>query len=190
MQHFPSDEELARAVQSTGDSESARVLLSRHQDAVFGMALRMLRNRQDAEDLAQEAMVRALTGIGSYDPTRPFAPWLFRIARNLCIDKRRRQRPQDELDEGTTAAPDDGGSRFGRRADAVVQQGQLDRALHEAMGELRPKYREIVELYHYEHLSYREIAEKLGLPDGTVMNRLFRARRQLAELLEEKGVTP
>jgi len=185
------DEELALQVIS-GNTLAAQELLSRHRAGVYGMALRMLRNREDAAEVAQDAFVKALANIDKYDPSRPFAPWLYRIARNLCVDRYRRRRPQSELNEETQAPMDwaDGGNRFGQRADAAVHQQQLNAAMYEAMGALGDKYAEIIRMYHFEHMTYRQIADQLELPDGTVMNRLFRARRKLQAALLEKGITP
>ena len=191
MNPMTHDEELAVEVQN-GSSQAAAMLMSRHRDGIYGMALRLLRNREDAAEVTQEAMVKALDAIDSYDTSRPFAPWFFRIARNLCVDRHRKRRPTAEFDEGRVAATtlEDGGNRFGRRADEVVHQRELDRALGEAMTTLGDKYREIIILYHYDHMTYREIAELLGLPDGTVMNRLFRARHRLQIALLAQGITP
>lgn len=185
-----TDEEMAELVQQ-GDIQAARVLMNRHRDGIYGMALRLLRNREDAQEVAQEAMTKALAKIDTYDPSRPFAPWLYRIARNLCVDRHRRKRPTSELNEETTAPMSwaDGGNRFGRRADEVVHQNQLNQAVMAAMGQIGPMYREIIEMYHFEHMTYREIADRLELPDGTVMNRLFRARRKLQAALLEKGIS-
>ena len=142
--------------------------------------------------MCQEAMTKALVRIDQYDTRRPFAPWIYRITRNLCIDRHRRKRPLAELhEERTTAdtaeAPQ---NRFGRAPDRVAAQHELNEVLAEALDTLTPLYREIIELYHYRHLNYREIAEHLQIPDGTVMNRLFRARRKLQAALESKGVRP
>ncbi len=191
MNPVTPDEEMAAEVQN-GNTQAAHVLMSRHRDGVYGMALRMLRNSEDAAEVTQEALVKALTKIDTYDTSRPFAPWLYRIARNLCVDRHRRRRPTSELNEEITAAPGvmEGGARFGQRADEVAHQNELNAALAVAMGTLGDKYREIIVLYHYDHLSYREIAERLDLPDGAVMNRLFRARRKLQVALLERGITP
>ena len=185
-----TDEELAAAVQE-GDRQAAHELLARYERGLMGFSLRLMRNREDASEVAQEAMVKALAKINAYDPSRPFSPWIYRITRNLCIDRYRRKRPMSELNEETTAtATEKTGSRFGRPPDAVAQQRQLNEALARAMDTLGDKYREIIQLYHYEHMTYREIAEQLGLPDGTVMNRLFRARKKLQAALLDMGVTP
>jgi len=191
MRDKSDDPTLARRVRE-GDSMAAAALLARHHDSIFGLAMRMLRNRQEAEDITQETMVRALSRIDDYDPNRPFSPWVHRIARNLCVDRFRRKRPTSELNEEITAAGPSttASSSFGRAQDQVAHEVQVHGVLHECFQELDEPYREIIGLYHYQHMSYRQIAERLKLPQGTVMNRLFRARKKLGVLMTERGVTP
>jgi RNA polymerase sigma-70 factor (ECF subfamily) len=185
---FPT---LARRVRE-GDPMAAATLLAHHHDSIFGIAMRMLRNRQDAEDVTQETMVRALGRIDDYDPGRPFGPWVHRIARNLCIDRFRRKRPTSELNEEIVAAgpTPTANSSFGRAQDVVAHEGQVHGVLHQCFEQLTPPYREVIELYHYKHMSYKQMANSLELPEGTVMNRLFRARKKLGTLMTERGVTP
>ena len=140
----------------------------------------MLRSEQDARDVTQDTLVRALRNLRTYELTRPFAPWIFRIARNACIDvlrKRKTRRSTDDID-----IPDTGLSPFQRAATARRAQH-----LDEAMGHLSDTHREIIILYHFEHLKYTEIAEALDIPMGTVMNRIFRARQQLREIYKKMG---
>jgi len=186
-----SDQQLALAVQS-GDRAAAQVLMERYADGLFGLALRLLRNREDAAEVAQEAMVKALARIETYDASRPFSPWVYRIARNLCIDRHRKKKTSYEIDEERDAAPvqTEGTNIYRRSPDALVHQQQLNEALEEALGELGEIYREIIILYHYEHMTYREIAEHLEIPEGTVMNRLFRARKKMLAALTAKGISP
>ncbi len=186
-----TDEDLAAAVQR-GDRAAAQILFGRYQDRLFGMALRLLRNRQDALEAVQQGMMKALANIEKYDAQRRFSPWMFRVTRNVCVDFYRKRKPQDEIDDRVMPAKafDEGGSRYLRSADSRLQQKQLNAALDEAMDTLGDKYREIIDLYHYKHMSYREIAAHLELPDGTVMNRLFRARRKLQAAMEGMGITP
>ena len=186
-----TDEELAGAVRE-GDRAAAQVLFSRYQPRLFGLAYRLLRNREDALEAVQQAMTKALANIEKYDPDRRFGPWMYRIARNQCVDRYRRRKPEDEIDDRVFAARDfdAGGGRHLRSAESTLQQKQLNAGLDTALSGLGEKYREIIDLYHYQHLSYREIAERLDLPDGTVMNRLFRARRKLQSAMQELGVTP
>jgi len=191
MRDKSDDPTLARRV-CEGDPMAAAALLANHHDSIFGVAMRMLRNRQDAEDITQETMVRALNRIDDYDPARPFGPWVHRIARNLCVDRFRRKKPTSEFNEEITAAGPSitAASSFGRPQDLVAHEGQVHGVLHECLKELASPYREVIELYHYHHMSYRQIAESLAVPEGTVMNRLFRARKQLGALMTERGVTP
>ncbi len=187
-----SDEDLAVAAQN-GDRAAAQELLTRYERRLFALSLRLLRNREDAAETVQHAMMKTLENLDRYDPSRPFSPWIYRITRNACVDRHRRRktRSEDELDDSRTAsAAWDESSRMHRPADQVVQQRELDAAIEKGMATLGEKYRQIIRMYHFEHLSYRDIAERLGLPDGTVMNRLFRARRKLQAALNEMGVTP
>jgi len=190
MKDKSDDPTLARRVRE-GDPMAAATLLARHHDSIFGLAMRMMRNRQEAEDITQETMVRALSKIDDYDPNRPFSPWIHRIARNLCVDRFRRKKPTSELNEeispaGPTATAS---SAFGRPQDLVAQEAQVHGVLQECLNELDQPYREVIEFFHYRHMSYREIAEQLDVPQGTVMNRLFRARKKLGLLMAERGVT-
>jgi RNA polymerase sigma-70 factor, ECF subfamily len=141
----------------------------------------MLLNDEDAGDAAQETVVKVLKNLDRYDPERSFATWVFGIARNTCIDefRRRKRRSWDEPgDVADTVAPTP-------LQDVVrFQRAEL---LEAALAELPPMYREILVLYHFEHRKYTEIAEILELPLGTVMNRIFRARKKLRALYEEGG---
>jgi len=183
------DQELAKQVLD-GNQTAARTLVTRHHGSVYGLALRMLRNREDAAEVAQDAMVKALSNMDRYDPARPFGPWINRIARNLCIDRYRKRRPTSELNEQITANPVTAGRAFARSADDIAHTNHVMGAVEEAMEELGPNYREIIRLYHYDHMTYAQIAAHLQLPDGTVMNRLFRARKKLQAALLERGIRP
>ncbi len=126
-------------------------------------------------------MVKVLRNLDRYDPSRPFATWVFQIARNTCIDehRRRRRRPSRE----TREIADD-------RSPSPLQMAahhQRAEILERALQDIPPMYREIIVLYHFEHKKYTEIAEVLDLPMGTVMNRLFRARQKLRLAYQERG---
>lgn len=137
----------------------------------------MLTNDEDARDVAQETLVKMLRSLDQYDPGRKFSTWVFGIARNACIDEHRRRKrrswdePGDLVDERPT--PDQDLSRVQRAA-----------RLQEALNTLPPMYREVLVLYHFEHLKYQEIADILELPMGTVMNRIFRARKKLRSIFD------
>lgn len=137
-------------------------------------------NDEDAGDAAQETLVKVLRNLDRYDPTRSFATWVFGIARNTCIDehRRRKRRAWDEPGDVVDVAPSP------LQHAARFQRAEL---LERALTGLPPMYREILVLYHFEHRKYTEIADILELPLGTVMNRIFRARKKLRALYEEHG---
>lgn len=137
-------------------------------------------NDEDAGDACQETLVKVLRNLDRYDPTRSFSTWVFGIARNTCIDehRRRKRRAWDEPGDVADTAPSP------LQDAARYQRAEL---LERALGDLPPMYREILILYHFEHKKYTEIADILELPLGTVMNRIFRARKKLRALYEDQG---
>jgi RNA polymerase sigma-70 factor (ECF subfamily) len=185
-----TDEELAREVQR-GDRAAAEELLRRHQEPLFALARRWVRVREDAEEVVQETMTRTLSHIQDWDPARPFAPWLYRIARNLAFDRLRRGGRTVPLvgpEEGPEPAADPDWAQ--NAADEHLHQDHVRRGLREAVAELPPLYRNALLLYHGQGLTYREMSARTGEPEGTLMNRLFRARRKLEEALRRKGIEP
>lgn len=181
------DEDLVTRARS-GDAAACEALVTRHRKAAYLLALHLLRNRDDALDVTQDALVRLLSTLHRFDPRRPIKPWLFRIVRNLVIDLRRRQRVRrhDSIDERT----DEGTLRFEPVDDEADPEGdaaqaQLRRRLWEALHDLKDAHREILVLRDYHDLSYSEIAETLEIPIGTVMSRLHSARRQLRDRLAD-----
>ncbi len=175
---------------SRGDRQAFGRLVDLHKRAVYGLCVRLLRDAEEARDAAQEAFARAYAALETYDEAQPFAPWLLRIARNHCLDVLRRRLPEAqrlELDapaEGKTrelADPD------APRGDDAVERRELAGALERAVAALPSNYREVVHLFHVEHLSYKEIASTLDVPIGTVMTWLHRARARLKDALEAAG---
>jgi RNA polymerase sigma-70 factor (ECF subfamily) len=176
---------------SRGDKQAFGRLVDLHKRAVHGLCLRILRHPEDARDAAQEAFVRAYAALGTYDPAQPFAPWLLRIARNHCLDLARRRgvRPAEvALD----ADPEDGGVRepadpSAPQADEVLERREREGSVLAAVSALPANYREVVELFHVDHLSYKEIAQAMDVPIGTVMTWLHRARSKLRAQLARPG---
>lgn len=179
-----------------GRREAFSDLVKRHQGTVFRIALRILRDEGEASDAAQEAFLKAFRNLQSFDTARPFAPWLYRIARNHALDMARSKSASperleiariggDDEDEGAGAVgrdvADDAPDSF-----ALIDSAELAKRVGGALGRLDAKYREVIELYHFENLSYDEIAGTLGVPIGTVMTRIHRARKKLAEILHEE----
>ncbi|MCO4761711.1 MAG: RNA polymerase sigma factor [Myxococcales bacterium] len=139
-------------------------------------AVRWLGNPDESRDACQEAAVKAWASRSQFDAKRPFYPWFYRIVRNVCFD-RLRVRPRQVTMTTDVVARDDS-------AEDGLIAGQRRAAVQRAMAQLPEPTREILELRHFQDLSYDEIAEVLGCPNGTVMSRLYRARKALAQKLE------
>jgi RNA polymerase sigma-70 factor (ECF subfamily) len=186
-----SDKELVRLSQK-GDERAAHELVSRFERPVFSQVQRMVRDRELAEDLAQEAFVRAFDRIDQYDPSYKFSSWLFKIAHNLTIDHLRKK----ELDTVSIHGAPDATTPDEQEATAVTLESRQERPderfeaealgqeIEAAIGELRPDYREAVLLRHVQGHSYREIAEIMDVPLGTVKTYIHRARNELQDKLD------
>lgn len=176
------DKELiARAKE--GDEVAYRVLLRKYERAVFGICLRMVRNRQEAEDLAQEAFMKVFAMLDRYNPSFAFSNWLLKITSNLCIDSIRRRRIDTlPMDEPVRSDRGDYERQYESPADdpeEVLMKGEKMKRLAEAVEDLPPHYRIMILLRHQENLSYEEIAQTLDIPLGTVKARIHRARGML-----------
>ena len=145
---------------------------------VHRCALGWLSNEEEAHEVAQEALAKAWAARDRYDEKRPFYPWLATIVRNTCRDARSRKRPLVGLDTErvTSASPSPLTALKAAESQAMIQS---------ALEQLDESHREVIVLRHFEDLSYAEMAEMLGVAQGTVMSRLFRARRALLELMEK-----
>ncbi len=177
-----TDEQLVERLQA-GDRRAAEQLVRRYTTPLYNFAYRFTGNREEAQEVAQEALLKALMNVDRFDPRYKFSSWIFRITRNHAIDRKRRKRPAAELNEEITpdpghADPDGSGTRSPERG---AMQAEQNEQLRRALARLGEKYREIIVLYHFSGLSYVDIAETLQIPQGTVMNRLFRARRKLRD---------
>jgi len=179
-----------------GDRAAFARLVDLHQRAVFGLCLRLLQEREEARDAAQETFVRAWGALATYDPSNPFAPWLLRIARNHCIDLVRRRLPSGrrvELDApraGDREQPSELPDGAARPADEQLAEAQQASAVGAAVAALPRNYREVIHLFHVEHMSYKEIAATMEVPIGTVMTWLHRARARLRERMAEEERLP
>ena len=169
-----SDDELVEA--STSDLEAFGELIRRHQDFVYGAALRIVRNPVMAQDLAQETFIRAHRALSGFRGQAQVRSWLYRIATNLALNavQRRKEYPAETLPDKPA------------RQDPVsdAENRALRRDLEEAIAELPEKLKKPLVLREFEHMSYQEIAEVMDLPLNTVRTRILRARRALREKLE------
>jgi len=180
-----TDEEVVCRVRG-GEPRLFAELVTRHRDAVYATALRLLGNTADAEDVAQEAFLKAFRGLAGFRGDARFSTWLYRITVNLCADHARRHGRPDRR----TRAIDDAGEIADGRTDleAGVLAAEERRAVERAVMDLEDRYRSIVVLHYYQKLSYEEIAAVLDMPLKTVETRLYRARRMLRGALEPGGV--
>jgi RNA polymerase sigma-70 factor, ECF subfamily len=156
-------------------------------EVLLRVARSMTRNHAEAEDLVQDTLIRAYRGIGGFDGRYPRA-WLLTILRNTHINRNRRRRPELLRDQDATFER----LRVGlvdRSADVLVEQ-TIDGEILAALDELSDDFRRVVELVDIDGLSYPEAAEVLGVPVGTVMSRLHRARRRIRDRLDRAGLAP
>lgn len=163
-------------------------LLARYRRQVLALVWRMVSNREEAQDLAQEAFIRAFRSLHTFDPSRSFAAWLFRITTNLCVDHYRK-RKLDTVSLVQASGPDREERTLEIRSetagpDEVYADRQHAERLDQLVKSLPAPYRIVVLLRHQSDMAYEEIAEALNLPLGTIKARLHRAHKMLREKLE------
>jgi RNA polymerase sigma-70 factor, ECF subfamily len=181
------------ALAKEGREPAFRELVRRYERPVFSLIFRMVRDRETAEDLAQDTFIKVLNNIDRYRPEFKLSSWLFKIANNVTIDHlRRRQLATVSLDgspHAQTAAEAQATSldveSRGQSALEAIESRELGTAIEQAIGKLRPEYRSCILLRHVEGRSYEEIAATLDLPLGTVKTYIHRARHELREALED-----
>jgi len=184
LQSATSDSELVERAQA-GDEDALDEVVRRHRQSAYVFALQLLRNRDDALDAAQDALLRFIRSIDRFDASRPVKPWLLTIVRNVVRDQwRKRARSEVSLPDSEDG-PDLASQLVDERADPDndLRKSELRRRVWRAIEQLPEKKREILVLRDFHDNSYSEIAEILGIPMGTVMSRLHGARRQLGKLL-------
>ena len=185
-----TDQEVV-ALARDGREAAYRELIRRYERPVFSLVLRMVRDRQLAEDLSQETFIKALNAIGSYRPEFKFSSWIFKIANNAAIDHlRRRELDTLSLDGAPHAATPEEieatALQVGDKGETPLEEleaRELGSAIERAIAQLRPEYRACILLRHVEGLAYEEIAQSLDLPLGTVKTYIHRARHELRDLL-------
>jgi RNA polymerase sigma-70 factor (ECF subfamily) len=182
------DAELVREAQK-GRMGAFEELVVRHRDKIYARAFSMMRNEEEAIDLSQEAWVKAWQRLDQFHGESSFTTWMTRIAINLCLDQLRKQKRQraesiEELDE------ESGGVE--RQMPAVIvnpterlERSELRARIDQALGQLSYEHRTVLVLHEFEEMEYKEIAKAMGCSIGTVMSRLFYARRKLAALLAD-----
>jgi RNA polymerase sigma-70 factor (ECF subfamily) len=173
----PTDRDLiVRARRGAAGGDAFGELVRRYQTGVFNVCYRLLHERAEAEDLTQETFMRAYDRLQTFDLEREFGPWIRRVAANLCLNHLEARKVAAPLDEERDADES-------QRPEKQVEVRERSAQIREALASLPPHYRVVVELRHYQDLSYDEIASELGIPLSDVKSHLFRARKILAEKL-------
>ena len=175
---------------AAGDAAAFETLVERYQKQVYNLALRMVNNESDAEDLAQEAFIRAWRSLGSFQYTSQFSTWLYRLTTNICIDFLRSQKRRKVV--SLTMLRDDEDSQWDLPDTEPLPEQQMiaaeDRAaLARALASLDPDYRQVLTLRIVNECSYQQISQILGIAEGTVKSRLSRAREQLRKKMAASG---
>lgn len=188
----PTDADLVTQALA-GSQDAYRVLVERHSRPVFNLVARMVREDGVAEELAQDAFVKAFAALRSFDPAYKFSNWILRIAHNVTIDYLRKSKLQvvsiDDESSGRDLMDVLADGREPSAFDRAVQRDFRD-DLESALARLRPEFRRLVVMRYLEDLSYEDIAEIVGLPLGTVKSHLHRARAALGRLLADSGWGP
>lgn len=183
------DYRLVRAALDNGDQKAYAQLMERYRDSIYFMLLKMVNDRDDADDLTIEAFGKAFNKLHQYTPNYAFSTWLFKIASNNCIDFIRKKKKQMlSLDkplegyEGSELTMDVPSNTLDPEETYIKEQKKL--LMHGVVEKLKPRYRTLVELRYFKEYSYEEIAKELELPLGTVKAQLFRAREFLYNILK------
>src|SRR5215475_4099844 len=182
------DPKLVKAAQR-GDMRAFEELVARHRDKVYARAYSMMRNEEEATDLSQEAWVKGWQRLAQFQGESSFATWMTRIVINLCLDELRKQKRHrtesiEEMDE------ESGGVERQMPAITInpterLERGELRQRIDHALGQLSHEHRTVLVLHEFEEMEYKQIAKVMDCSIGTVMSRLFYARRKMAALLTD-----
>ncbi|MFN7911245.1 MAG: RNA polymerase sigma factor [Bacteroidota bacterium] len=179
----------------SGNQKAYAELLNRYRESVYYMMVKMCNNKDDAEDLTIEAFGRAFKKLEQYSPDYAFSTWLFKIASNNAIDfiRKKKQAMLFSLDNKTNVHDSDSENHSANlKANSLdpeehyIRKQKID-TVRLIVDKMKPKYKEMVELFYFQEMSHEEISKKLDLPIGTIKAQLFRARDLLFAALKEKG---
>ncbi len=180
------DKPLVKAARE-GDMESFEELVSRHRDKIYARAFSMMRNEEEALDLSQDAWVKAWQRLHQFQGESSFATWMTRIVINLCLDQLRKQK-RVRVDSIEQLEEESGGverllPEVAVNPTAGMEKSELRKRIDEAMAKLSVEHRTVLIMHEFEELEYKEIAKRMGCSIGTIMSRLFYARRRMAVLM-------
>lgn len=181
------DYKLVQMAVNENDEQAYAKLMSLYRDSIYFMLLKMVSNKDDAEDLTIEAFGKAFIRLHQYTPNYAFSTWLFRIASNNCIDFLRKKRMNllsIDNDDDDSPTIDLKSSSLNPEQQAIKDQKHM--VMHDIVGKLKPRYKILIQLRYFDELSYEEISQELDMPLGTVKAQLFRAREVLQGILKPK----
>lgn len=186
------DYRLVKLAIENGDQRAYAELLQRYRESVYYMMMKMCNNKDDAEDLTIEAFGRAFKKLDQYSPDYAFSTWLFKIASNNAIDfiRRKKQKQSFSLDAKNESSENSDFS-YNIKASSLDPEEHFIRkqkieSIRVLVDNLKPKYKEMIELFYFQEMSHDEISQKLGLPIGTIKAQLFRARDLLYNALKSR----
>jgi RNA polymerase sigma-70 factor (ECF subfamily) len=185
---FPVEDRKLIERAQRGDKDAFAALAQRYHRNIYSLAYRMTGNREDAMDITQEVLLRAFRAIASFQPDKPFLPWIYRITWNICADRGRkigRTPAEESIDDGNSGASRLASSTPG--PDTQFEKQEVARVLREAIDQLAEGYRELIILFHLEGLSIREISDVTDMKETVIKNRLYRGRQMLKKILEAGG---
>ena len=174
----------------SGDQRAYADILEKYRGPVYGLILRMVKNKEEAEDLVQEAFIKAFNSLSSFNAQYAFTTWLYKIAINNCIDHFRKKKLQlSSLDKPVPSKDGEIKREFADKtsaADKELLNSEKRKIIQIAIDSLPEKYRWSIELRHHDERSYEEIAQIMHIPLGTVKARIFRAREMLKLKLKDQ----
>jgi RNA polymerase sigma-70 factor (ECF subfamily) len=175
-----------------GDVEAFETLIQSHQKKVYNIALRMTGNPEDAQELAQEAIVRAFTSIGKFRGDSSFSTWLYRITINICTDflRKRNKVTLISMEQGAASNDNQQGLQIEEESpgpDELAEKKQLKKLVRDAMDALSEEHRQVLILRDILKLSYKEIANTLKVNEGTIKSRINRARAGLKKIVMQRS---
>ena len=188
-QHSSADDEALVRASQKGDTQAFEELVARHRDKIYARAYTIMRSEEEAIDLSQEAWVKGWQKLGQFHGESSFGTWMTRIVINLCLDQLRRLK-RHRAESIEAIAEESGGIERQMPVVAVnptagLERSELRQRIDKALGQLSYEHRTVLVLHEFDELEYKEIARQMGCSIGTVMSRLFYARRRLAALLAD-----
>jgi RNA polymerase sigma-70 factor (ECF subfamily) len=188
-QHSSADDEALVRASQKGDTQAFEELVARHRDKIYARAYTIMRSEEEAIDLSQEAWVKGWQKLGQFHGESSFGTWMTRIVINLCLDQLRRLK-RHRAESIEAIAEESGGIERQMPIVAVnptagLERSELRQRIDKALGQLSYEHRTVLVLHEFDELEYKEIARQMGCSIGTVMSRLFYARRRLAALLAD-----